>query len=67
MVTSTTGTTDSAASASRQSIHSMIVTMPSKVSASMNIVIAPDANISLRTSTSVVRRVTMRPTGFRSK
>ena len=33
----------------------------------MRIVSAPAANISLITSTSVVRRVTSRPTGLRSK
>ena len=62
-----TGITASAASARRASMLSMMATMPSSVSTSMKMVIAPAANISLITSTSVVRRVTSRPTGLRSK
>ncbi len=45
----------------------MTATMPSSVRTSITIVIAPAANISFSTSTSVVMRVTSRPTGLRSK
>ena len=55
------------ASASCQSIHSIRATMPISLSPSSAIVIAPAANISLSTSTSVVTRETILPTGLRSK
>ena len=45
----------------------MIVMMPSVVSTSMKIVSVPAENASLIASTSVVKRVTKRPTGLRSK
>ena len=62
-----TGSKARLVSASRQSIHSMTATMPTRPSTSSTMVIAPAANISCRTSTSVVSRETTRPTGFWSK
>ena len=54
-------------SARRQSIHIMNTTMPTSLRPSRAMVIAPAANISLSTSTSVVTRDTSFPTGVRSK
>ncbi len=48
-------------------VDSRTATMPSSVRPSIAIVSAPAANISFMTSTSVVMRVTSRPTGLRSK
>jgi len=53
--------------ASRQLIHSMKLTMPMSFKPSRTIVIAPAANISFSTSTSVVTRETTLPTGVWSK
>ncbi len=41
--------------------------IPRSVNASRKIATAPDVNISFKTSTSFVRRVMSRPTGFLSK
>src|SRR5439155_1569607 len=54
-------------SARRQLIQHMNPTMPASRSPSSAIVMAPAANISWSTSTSVVSRETMRPTGVASK
>ena len=60
------GRTEKATSARRQSIQSSTTMMPASVNTSRPTAITPDANRSLRASTSVVTLVISRPTGLRS-
>ena len=53
--------------ASGQLIRSMMMTMKVRTKTSSKMARTPEVNISLRASTSEVRRVTRRPTGLRSK
>ena len=61
------GSTVNVSSASFQFISSMIARMNVSTNTSSKIETTPAVNISLSASTSVVTRVTSRPTGFLSK
>ena len=60
------GSTENATSASRQSIVSSTIMMPTSVKMSPKTDTTPDVNRSFSASTSVVTRVIRRPTGLRS-
>ena len=60
------GSTEKATSASFQFMASMTIMMPASVKTSPNTDTRPEVNRSFSTSTSVVTRVIIRPTGFRS-
>ena len=60
------GSTAKVARASLQFIRSMMKTNTSSRKASLTIALMPEANRSFSASTSVVTRVTSRPTGLRS-
>ena len=66
MTSTISGSTENATSASRQSITSSTIMMPTSVNTSPKIETTPAVNSSLSTSTSVVTRVISRPTGLRS-
>ena len=61
------GNTAKVISASRQLMFSMMTRMPSSTNTSSTIDTTPAVNISFSASTSLVTRVTRRPTGFLSK
>ena len=61
------GSTRKAISASRQLIRSMTPTIPASTKTSSKMETTPEVNMSFSASTSVVTRVTRRPTGLRSK
>ena len=66
-VTSTiSGRTAKVTSASRQSIVTRTIMIPTSVNTSPKIDTTPAVNMSFSTSTSVVTRVIRRPTGLRS-
>ena len=67
VATMISGSTAKVISARRQSILSMMTTIPASTKMSSKIATTPEVNISLSASTSVVTRVTRRPTGLRSK
>ena len=60
------GSTANVISASFQFMHSMIPRIPTSTNRSSKIDTTPEVNISFNASTSVVTRVTRRPTGFLS-
>ena len=60
------GMIENATSASRQSNQKSTMTMPASSIRSPKMETSPAVNISFRASTSVVTRVTRRPSGFRS-
>ena len=60
------GRTENATSASRQSIASSTIMIPTSVNTSPKTETTPEVNRSFSTSTSVVTRVISRPTGLRS-
>ena len=66
VMTTMSGSTENATSASRQSIASSTIMIPASVKMSPNTDTTPDVNRSFSASTSVVTRVIMRPTGLRS-
>ena len=61
------GSTAKVISASRQFMFSMMTRMPSSTKMSSKMETTPAVNISFSASTSLVTRVTSRPTGLRSK
>ena len=61
------GSTAKVISASRQLMFSMMTRIPSSTKMSSKIDTTPAVNISFSASTSLVTRVTSRPTGFLSK
>ncbi len=67
VMTSSGGTTRKVISASGQFSSSSATAMPTMVTASLRIANPPEVSSSLRASTSFVRRVMSRPTGWRSK
>ena len=61
------GSTAKVISASRQLMFNMMTRMPISTKTSSTIETTPAVNISFSASTSLVTRVTRRPTGFLSK
>ena len=66
VISTISGSTENATSASRQSIHTSTAMMPTSVNTSPKTDTTPEVNSSFSTSTSVVTRVISRPTGLRS-
>ena len=67
VATTINGSTAKVISASFQFMHSMMARIPASTKRSSKIDTTPEVNISFNASTSVVTRVTSRPTGFLSK